>query len=311
MWKYPPTFFVIFGVMLRRLLIILLCLLPLFGFAQKKEKKKKKKDKDKVALVDRVANLFGTYQTKDTLLIYSQEEDPADTIPDVPERKKKNVFFGVKTKRAFTIADAGGCTVVEDFYIFPEAVEVDPYVLAIYRHDTQRERVVGVRPRNNQATRVLHGPYKKLIDDKVVEEGMYFYGTKHQRWTKLTRQNILTSKQHFHKGWFRDSEIEYYDGAGKEKIKSVLPIQYGKKEGTFIQFHQNGQIAVRGSYQYDKKVGIWEEFYDVQGVYRVKREIQFAPDAFRKDFKPYIRKEFDRNGDLIYQSPKIPKPKGG
>ena len=293
--------------MLRKTLIILLCLVPLLSFAQKKEKKKKKKDKDKVALVDRVANLFGTYQTKDTLLIYKQEEDPADTIPDVPLRKKKNVFFGVKTKRAYTVADAGGRTVIEDFYILPEPVEVDPYVLAIYRHDLQRERVVATRPRNNQATRVLHGPYKKLIDDKVVEEGMYFYGTKHMRWTKLTRQNRLTSKQHFHKGWYRDSEIEYYDGAGKEKIKSVLPIQYGKKEGTFIQFHPSGQIAVRGTYQFDKKVGIWEEFWDFNGRRYVKREIQFAPDAFQKDFQPYIRKEFDRNGQEIYVSPKIPK----
>lgn len=293
--------------MFRKSLIILLCLVPVLVFAQKKEKKKKKKDKDKVALVDRVANLFGTYQTKDTLLIYKQEEDPADTIPDVPLRKKKNVFFGVKTKRAYTVADAGGRTVIEDFYIIPDPVEVDPYVLAIYRHDIQRERVVNGKPRSAQVSRVLHGPYKKLIDDKVVEEGMYFYGTKHQRWTKLSRQNILTSKQHYHKGWYRDSEIEYYDGAGKEKIKFVLPIQYGKKEGTFIQFHQSGQIAVRGSYQFDKKVGIWEEFYDVRGAYIVKREIQFAPNAFQKDFKPYIRKEFDQRGEEIYVSPKIPK----
>ena len=294
--------------MLRKLLIISLCLLPLFGYAQKK--KKKKKDKDKVSLVDRVADLFGTYQPKDSLLIYKQELEPEDTIPDVPLRKKKNVFFGVKTKRAYTVADAGGRTVIEDFYILPEVVDVDPYVLAIYRHDTDRGRVVGVRPRNNKATRVLHGPYKKLIDDKVVEEGMYFYGTRHQRWTKLTRQNKLVSKQHYHKGWYRDSDIEYYDGAGKEHIKSVMPIQYGKKEGTFIQFHTSGGLAVRGKYEFDKKVGIWEEFYDYKGKLIVKREIQYAPNPFQKDFKPYIRKEFDQYGQEIYVSPKIPKAGG-
>jgi len=294
--------------MLKRLLIISLCLLPLFGYAQKK--KKKKKDEDKVSLVDRVADLFGTYKPKDSLLIYKNEIEPEDTIPDVPLRKKKNVFFGVKTKRAYTVADAGGRTVIEDFYILPDPVDVDPYVLAIYRHDLDRERVTATRPRGNKATRVLHGPYKKLIADKVVEEGMYFYGTRHQRWVKLDRQNKLLSKQHYHKGWYRDSDIEYFDGDAQKEIKSVMPIQYGKKEGTFIQFHTSGQIAVRGQYQYDKRVGIWEEFYDVKGAYIVKREIQFAPDAFQKDFKPYIRKEFDQYGEEIYVSPKIPKSGG-
>ena len=91
---------------------------------------------------------------------------------------------------------------------------------------------------------MLHGPYKKLIDDKLVEEGMYFYGTKHQRWVKLTRQNKLISKAHYHKGWYRDSQIDYYDGAGKQRIKSVMPIQYGKKEGVFILFHSSGKMAL-------------------------------------------------------------------
>ena len=104
--------------------------------------------------------------------------------------------------------------------------------------------------------------------------------------------------------------IEYFDGAGKEHIKSVMPIQYGKKEGTFIEFHTSGQIAVRGSYQFDKKVGIWEEFYDVKGAYIVKREIQYAPDPFQKDFKPFIRKEFDERGQEIYVSPKVSKSGG-
>ena len=286
----------------RKLLIILLCLLPLMGFAQKR-KKKSKKEKAKVALVDRVARLFGTYQTKDTLLIYKKEKDRRDTTADVPLRKKKNVFFGLKTRREYTVAHAKGRTVIEDFYILPDPVAVDPYVLAIYRHDRDRQRVVRVRPGNNRASRVLHGPYKKLIDDKLVEEGMYFYGTKHQRWVKLTRQNKLLSKAHYHKGWYRDSQIDYYDGAGKERIKSVMPIQYGKKEGTFIQFHSSGKIAVRGRYEFDKKVGIWEEFYDLPGTFIVKREIQYAPDPFQKDFKSFIRKEFNKRGQEIYVSP--------
>ena len=82
-----------------------------------------------------------------------------------------------------------------------------------------------------------------------------------------------------------------------------MPIQYGKKEGMFIQFHSSGKMAVRGRYEFDKKVGIWEEFYDLPGAFIVKREIQYPPDPFQKDFKSFIRKEFNKRGREIYVSP--------
>ena len=284
--------------MLKRLLIIAMLVLPVVAFAQKKKK-------DKKSLKEKVMELFEAKGPKDSLLIYDKSSEK-DTIPDVPERKKKNVYFGEKTRRAYTVADAGGRTVIEDFYIIQDPREVDPYVLQISVHDNNQGRIRKTRPRSKTVSRVLHGPYKKLIDDVVVEEGQYFYGTKHLRWVRLTRQNKLVSKEHFHKGWYRDSEITYYDGAGKEYIETVTPIQYGKKEGRYIHFFENGRIAVQGTYQFDKKVGIWEEYH--RGSARlVKREIQYPNTAFEKDFKPYIRKEWDEQGNLIYQSPRLSK----
>lgn len=282
-----------------RLLIILLISLPLACFAQKKKKK------DRKSLKEKALELFAPAGPKDSLLIYNHEVQE-DTIPDVPLKKRKNYFFGEKTKRAYTVGQASGRTVIEDFYILPEPAEVDPYVLAIYVHDQQRDQVKASRPRGRTASRVLHGPYKKLINDVVVEEGMYFYGTKHQRWVRLTRQNQLVTKEHYHKGWYRDSDITYYDGAGKQKLEKVLPIQYGKKEGMYIHFFENGRIAVRGRYQFDKKVGIWEEYHN-SSARIVKREIQYAPDPFQKDFKPFIRREWDISGNKVYESPKILK----
>ena len=285
--------------MLKRLLIILLVVLPLTSFAQKKKK-------DKRSLKEKVMELFEAKGPKDSLLIYDKKKEETDTLPDVPLKKKKNVYFGVKTKRAYTVGEASGRTVIEDFYIIPDPVEVDGYVLQISVHDNNQDRIRRTRPRSKTVSRVLHGPYKKLIDDVLVEEGMYFYGTKHLRWVRLNRQNKLVSKEHFHKGWYRDSEITYYDGAGKTQLETVTPIQYGKKEGRFIHFFANGQIAVQGLYQFDKKVGIWEEYHQ-GGTRLVKREIQYPPDAFQKDFKPYIRKEWDAQGNLIYESPKLKK----
>ena len=282
--------------MKRGFLLILLLTLPLLGMAQKKKKK------DKKSLKDRVTEMINRPKLATDSLLY-QEAD-TDTLPDVDLKVKKNHFFGVKTKRNYTKSERQGRLVIEDFYVLPEPVEVNPYVPVLAILDRQRGQVRSASRRNGKLENVLHGPYKKLINDKVVEEGMYFYGMKHQRWVYLTRQDYLYGKEHYHKGWFRDSEIEYYDGDKKERVKTVIPIQYGKKEGYFYHFFENGRLAVRGKYEFDKKVGIWEEFYPGNRT-TVKREIQFASDPFQKDFKPYIRKEWDQFGNPTYVSPKI------
>lgn len=300
MSKYPPAFFVIFGDMRMRLLIILLLALPLATFAQKKKKREKK------TLKERMEEILKVNVEKDSLLIY-KEEGKKDTLPDVEDRKKKNFFFGMKTKRAYTVNKVGGRTVIEDFYILPESVEVDPYVPQIFIHDQQREEVKAVRGAKGRLIgRVLHGPYKKLVNDELVEEGMFFYGSKHQRWVLLSRENKLVQKEHYHKGWYRDSDITYYDGDAQTKIESVTPIQYGKKEGMYIHFFPSGRLAMRGRYQFDKKVGVWEEFHEINRVV-IKREVQYAPDPFQKDFKSFIRKEWDSLSNLIYVSPKVSK----
>lgn len=278
-----------------RLLIILLIFLPLVSLAQKKKKEKK-------SIKEKVLEMFNTQVEKDSLLIY--EEEKKDTIPDVEEKVKKNHFFGVKTKRAYTVNKINGRTVIEDFYILPEPVPVDPYVLQIFTHDPNRDQIRATRPNARQVDRVLHGPYKKLVNDQLVEEGMYFYGTKHQRWVSLTRDNMLVDKEHYHKGWYRDSEITYYDGDAQQQIRSVTPVQYGKKEGLYVYFFADGRIAMRGRYEFDKKVGIWEEFHNTSTPV-VKREIQFAPDPFQKNFKSYIRKEWDVNSNLLYVAPQL------
>ena len=114
---------------------------------------------------------------------------------------------------------------------------------------------------------------------------------------------MLYEKEHFHQGWYRDSEISYYDEATKERIKEVVPVRYGKKEGAYFRFFPNGNIAVTGQYMFDKKVGIWSEYHNIPEVVRVKREIQYPSEFYLKNFKPYVRREWNRNAQLIYTSP--------
>ena len=150
---------------------------------------------------------------------------------------------------------------------------------------------------------VLHGPYQKFRDGKLIEEGAFFYGTKHERWMAFDDQGQLLNKEHFHKGWYRDSDITYFDLDKKTKIQEVIPIQYEKKEGLYYQFFKNGKMAVKGRYQFGKRIGVWEEYYNTART-TIKREIQYPKDAFDKS-APYIRKEWDSRGNPIYSSPKI------
>ena len=193
----------------------------------------------------------------------------------------------------------------ELFSVIKGPVKVDNYVRRIYYHDARRVEVVGVTGRGQTLKRVLHGPYKKTINDIVVEEGMYYYGMKHGIWMYQKTDSTLYEKYHFHKGWLRDSKITYYDEVTKTRIKEVIPYRYGKKEGEYFLFFESGNIAVRGVYQFDRKVGVWEEFHNLPGVVRIKKEVQYPPQFHLKNFIPYVRKEWNRNATPTYISSKI------
>ena len=233
------------------------------------------------------------------------DPDEADTIPDVEPRVKKNVYYGIKTKKGFTKNENRTQVIFELFNYIKEPIQVDDYVRQIYYHDLDRGQIVGVTGRGQTLSRVLHGPYKRTVNANVVEQGMFYNGTKHEVWLNQQIDSTLYEKEHFHQGWYRDSEISYYDEVTKENIKEVIPIRYGKKEGEYYRFFENGNIAVTGRYEFDKKVGIWSEYHNIPDVVRVKREIQYPIEFHLKYFEPYVRKEWNRNAQLIYTAPQI------
>ena len=236
-----------------------------------------------------------------------EEVDPeeADTIPDVEPKIKKNVYYGIKTKKGFTKNENRTQVIFELFNYIKEPVQVDDYVRQIYYHDLDRNQIVGVTGRGQTLGRVLHGPYKRTVNDIVVEEGMFYNGAKHEVWLNQQLDSILYEKEHYHQGWYRDSEISYYDEVTKENIKEVIPVRYGKKEGDYYRFFKNGNIAVTGRYEFNKKVGIWSEYHNIPEVVRVKREVQYPEEFHLKYFKPYVRKEWNRNAQLVYTATQI------
>ena len=144
---------------------------------------------------------------------------------------------------------------------------------------------------------MLHGPYVKKIEERIIEQGTFYHGLKHGRWIKLNRSDILQDKEEYHLGWPKQSIKLYWD-YNKKDLKEIIPIQYGEKDGYYYAFHQNGNLAARGEYLYDKKVGIWTEYFITIG--KKKREINFFNDPFNKNYKPVITKEWSINGKLVY-----------
>src|SRR5690606_24299056 len=103
------------------------------------------------------------------------------------------------------------------------------------------------------------GPYRRMIGGAVVEQGIFYVGTKHGRWEAYSDEktetfndqevsyNILLEKKKYYKGWTKESRVTYYDAARK-KVKEVFPYENGKLHGTYYQFLENGQIFIKGRY---------------------------------------------------------------
>ncbi|MTI31478.1 hypothetical protein E1171_11715 [Cytophagales bacterium RKSG123] len=229
------------------------------------------------------------------------DEDESQT--EIPQKKrKKSVFYDIKSKKGYTKNISRNKIIIEQFYTIQEFEKISPYVRDIYWYDTKKKSIMvsSLAKVDKDNGLLLHGPYKKVLkeNDQTLEEGIFYHGMKNGRWEKYNTKDILTDKEKYYKGWPKDSKISYYDEA-RTKIKEVIPIEYGKKEGYYYYFLENGRIAVTGEYQFDKKVGIWKEYH--LRFNRRKREIQYAKTPFENDFQPYIKKEWDNKGKLIYE----------
>lgn len=224
------------------------------------------------------------------------------------KKRNKKYFLGYKVKRAFVKSGRGSRETVETFSYLDEYEEPNPYAPLKYYYDTKKRALhrSGSEEKEPGRYKVLHGPYEKKIDGQVIEEGYYYVGTKHLRWERYRRgeEGILLDKTHFEKGFPRDAKVTYYDGEGK-KLKEVLPYEYGEVQGTYYRFYENGQVEWIGQYEKGRKVGVWVKHYDFRG--RRHFEYQYPETAYDKDFEPYLIKEYDRHGTLIFEKDKFDK----
>lgn len=238
----------------------------------------------------------------DSPLTIDLEAEEEIEIRELKKKKvKKNVFYGKRTKRGFTRTGFGQNVVIEFFHYLREYEDPDQYVRDIYWYNFRKRKIIKSRKIDKANAAILHGPYKKMLGEKILEEGIFYKGTKHGRWSRWNKHDILQNKEKYYKGWPKESQVAYYN-RDKKQIKEIIPIHFGEKEGNYYAFYESGNVAVIGEYQFDSKVGVWREYYDKRN--RRKREIQYSKDPFDQVFRPFILREWDDRGRLIYDQSK-------
>jgi antitoxin component YwqK of YwqJK toxin-antitoxin module len=233
-------------------------------------------------------------------LLLFDEEKAKEAKKAKKKKARKNIWFGIKTQKGYTKREIRGQEIFEFFNYTDASRNLDPYVRDVFWYDP-KERTIKTQGYLSGSGYLLHGPYERVINETVVESGMFFYGTKHKTWMVFDDRNVLKDKNHFSEGWPKESRITYYSETTKS-IEEIIPIQYSLEEGNYFHFYENQQIAVTGEYRYGEKVGLWTEYWDYKNTKAVrKREIQYQEEPYTKNFRPYIRAEWDKEGNLIYR----------
>lgn len=235
------------------------------------------------------------------LLFTAVEEKEAEEKRErKKKRKNKRIYFGEKTRRGSVKQTFRDQTRAQYFHYTFTNRQVDPYVRDVFWYD-RKDGIL--RDKNFDPSRgyLLHGPYEERLEDQVIQTGMFYYGTKHERWVNYNTQNILLDKSNYSEGWPEASRISYYNRADRQ-IETITPVKYELEEGDFYHFYEDGQVAVSGKYKFGEKIGLWTEYWEETGDNKVrKREVQYQENPFTKNFVPYIRSEWDQEGNLIYR----------
>jgi antitoxin component YwqK of YwqJK toxin-antitoxin module len=223
-------------------------------------------------------------------------------------KKKKTIFMGERIKKGYTKSGPKGRNqIIEIFYYLKTPKQPNLYSPTKWLYNPVKKRLektATLADIDLTKYKILHGPYKKMQGGKVVETGFYYIGTRHLRWERFNKENILLSKVHYEQGYPRDANITYYDG-GNTMIKEVVPYVDGKLEGEYASFTIKGQRDWQGQFENGKKVGTWTKYWGFAN--RRHYEYQYGESGYEPETEPVLIKEYNRNGVLIYEKDKLDK----
>lgn len=256
---------------------------------------------------------------------YNEKDDPFkqfDAKPEPKEFKKKKpkrkVYYGHKTRKGYTKYGYGRNETREIFHYLKYYQDPSIYAYEVYWFHTKKLKVMKTKASkvDKDFARILHGPYKKIVGGEIIEQGIYYIGTKHGRWEKYKKpkdytykdtveieQKILIKKEKYYKGYPKEADISFYD-EGKTKIKEVKPLVNGELHGDYFYFYENGLPKIIGKYIHNQKVGNWTEYFETETKSIKHLQTKHPRNPYVEQFEPYISKEWDRHRHLIYDHDK-------
>jgi hypothetical protein len=214
----------------------------------------------------------------------------------------RDEYAGIKTEHKLGNYGSGVRMTVEEVNVvkYVEDEALSPYASEIFIFDPSQSRVVSIPLKDAKNAQICHGPFKKYVNQKLVEEGFYFMGVKDGRWEAYGPENELENKVYYEKGYTAGSHIVYYDAA-KKKIKEVIPRLFGKVCGTYYSFYPSGSLKEDGRMDDSVKVGRWREYHEFGSGGRLKKEWKFAKDKFDSS-EPVLIQERDQQSKVIFQA---------
>jgi len=240
-------------------------------------------------------------------VLSKEEERAAKEQEHAAQRKntktKKNVFLGERVKKAFVRTGQGKTAVIEVFYYLKTFKQPSELAPAVYYYNPRKHKIFKASGALDPAAdKVLHGTYKKLQNNKVLETGYYANGTRHLRWERFDTKGGLTAKTHYEMGFPRDANISYYD-AGQTMIREVVPYVNGKLDGDYVKYTPEGKREWTGHFENGHRVGEWTNYWDYKN-YR-HYVFQYADSGYEPEpEEPELVREYSHGGSVIFDKDK-------
>lgn len=224
-----------------------------------------------------------------------EEEDDKDD----KKKKSKRFYYGYRAKKGYAKSGTGKREKIFKFRYLKDYIEPDEFVPEVYWYSKSQKKIVNTKKIKPDDARILHGPYELEYGGEVREKGFFYIGTKHATWERFDGDYELVDREKFHKGWYAESEVTYYD-AERKKLKEVIPIQWGEKEGQYYRFHENGLMAETGLYAAGQKTGTWREYWPL--LRKSKKVIEWPEEPFYKDtVQGELIQEWDIKGEKVFE----------
>lgn len=199
---------------------------------------------------------------------------------------------------------SGDRATIEEFHVLKDYKPMSAYVRDIRWYDPKAKKLSSSVVKDKERTLPLHGPYKRYVAGNLIEEGFYYMGTRDGRWVRYDANYNLLDKSHWNRGFPAESQITYYDSA-HTKIKEVLPVQFDRVDGEYFSFYDEGQLMSYGKYDSGQKIGRWIEYYQYRR--QRKKETQYPKSRWDEEFEPFVLREWDDKGKLLYDYTKDPR----